>query len=48
MQQFYTTRFVNELIRKEYYTFIDTYYSDILKNPNTYITLAEKSIANYL
>lgn len=45
---FFTTRYINELIKKEYLDFIQKYYSDIFSNPNKYIELTENKISQYL
>ena len=46
--EFYTTKYINEVIKKQYFEFIQKYYSDILKNPNVYIRLTEEKISQYL
>lgn len=45
---FFTTRYINELIKKDYFNFIRKYYSDIFVNPNKYIKLTEYKISEYL
>lgn len=45
---FFTTKYINELIKDEYIAFIHKYYTDILSNPNKYINLVENKIASYL
>jgi len=45
---FFTTKYINELIKDEYVAFIYKYYTDILTNPNNYINLVENKIAWYL
>lgn len=46
--EFFTTKYINLLIKDRYLDFIEKYYSDILANPNKYIELAESKIAEYL
>jgi hypothetical protein len=45
---FFTTKYINELIKEEYLAFINKYYNDILSNPNKYINIVEKKISDYL
>lgn len=45
---FFTTKYINLLIKEKYLNFITKYYSDILLNPNKYINLVENKIASYL
>lgn len=45
---FFTTKYINELIKEEYLAFISRYYMDILSNSNKYISLVENEISKYL
>ncbi len=45
---FFTTKYINDLIKDEYIAFIHKYYTDILSNPNKYINLVERKILDYL
>lgn len=45
---FFTTKYINELIKEDYIEFVNKYYNDIFSNPNKYIELAEKKISEYL
>lgn len=36
------------MIKKDYLSFVNKYYNDILSNPNKYISLVEEKIAKYL
>lgn len=46
--EFFTTKYINELIKDEYISFIHKYYTDILSNPNKYIPIVENKISDYL
>ncbi|MDD2870361.1 MAG: aminotransferase class I/II-fold pyridoxal phosphate-dependent enzyme [Candidatus Gracilibacteria bacterium] len=46
--EFFTTKYINELIKDEYISFLHKYYTDILTNPNKYISIVEKKISSYL
>ena len=46
--EFYTTKYINDLIKKDYFNFIEKYYIDILSNPNKYIHLVQGKISDYL
>lgn len=48
MDEFFTTKYINELIKKDYLNFINKYYSDIFSNPNKYISIVEKKMSDYL
>ncbi len=46
--EFFTTKYINELIKEEYFSFTHEYYTDILSNPNKYISIVEIKIWEYL
>ncbi|MDP2090478.1 MAG: DegT/DnrJ/EryC1/StrS family aminotransferase [Candidatus Gracilibacteria bacterium] len=46
--EFFTTKYINELIKEEYFSFTHKYYTDILGNPNKYISIVENKIGEYL
>lgn len=45
---FFTTKYINELIKNDYLNFINKYYNDIFSNPNKYVELTESKISSYL
>ena len=48
MEDFFTTKYINERIQLEYMNFVNRYYSDIFASPNRYVEIAERRISDYL